>query len=322
MKQSSSSCTRSPANSKGKDAEAPSAQAQGGKEISPEKAKALLEDRNNVVLIDIRPDWEIALGCIEGAFTVATGDLEEEIERIVTSKDTPVILYCTSGSRSLAAAERLAQRGYGAAYSIQGGFIAWMNAGYPTKKESEFTVDQLNRYSRQILLKEIGEEGQLKLLKAKILLVGAGGLGSPIGLYLAAGGVGTLGIADFDSVDISNLNRQIFHGAEDVGKPKIESACAAIKRINPDVNVITYNQRITRDNIMEVIADYDIVIDGADNVETKFLLNDACFFAGKPYIFGGAVQFDGQMGVFHPKGGGPCLRCLFPVPPPANLAPS
>lgn len=314
--------TRNLADSKGKDAEASSAQKKGDIGISPEKAKTLLEGGNNVVLIDIRPDWEIALGCIENALPVATGDLEEEIGNLSTSKDTPIILYCTSGNRSLAAAERLAQKGYGAAYSVRGGFIAWMNAGYPTKKESEFTVDQLNRYSRQILLKEIGEEGQLKLLKAKILLVGAGGLGSPIGLYLAAGGVGTLGIADFDIVDASNLNRQIFHGTEDVGKPKIESARAAINRINPDVNVITYNERITRDNIMEVIADYDIVIDGADNVETKFLLNDAAFFAGKSYIFGGAVQFSGQMGVFHPKGGGPCLRCLFPVPPPANLVPS
>lgn len=293
-----------------------------GLEISPEKAKELIEGGNNAVLIDIRPDWEIALGCIENALPVATGDLEEAIDRIAASKDSVIILYCTSGSRSLAATERLVQRGYRAVHSIQGGFIAWLNAGYPTKKESEFTVDQLNRYSRQILLKEIGEEGQLKLLKTKMLLVGAGGLGSPIGLYLAASGVGTLGVADFDIVDASNLNRQIFHGAEDVGRLKTESAHAAISRINPDVNVITYNQRITRDNIMKVIADYDIVIDGADNVETKFLLNDACFFAGKPYIFGGAVQFAGQMGVFHPKGGGPCLRCLFPVPPPANLAPS
>ncbi|OPY74497.1 MAG: putative adenylyltransferase/sulfurtransferase MoeZ [Syntrophorhabdus sp. PtaU1.Bin058] len=293
-----------------------------GLEISPEKAKELIEGGNNAVLIDIRPDWEIALGCIENALPVATGDLEGAIDRIAASKDSVIILYCTSGSRSLAAAERLVQRGYRAVHSIQGGFIAWLNAGYPTKKESEFTVDQLNRYSRQILLKEIGEEGQLKLLKTKMFLVGAGGLGSPIGLYLAAGGVGTLGVADFDIVDASNLNRQIFHGAEDVGRLKTESAHAAISRINPDVNVITYNQRITRDNIMKIIADYDIVIDGADNVETKFLLNDACFFAGKPYIFGGAVQFAGQMGVFHPKGGGPCLRCLFPVPPPANLAPS
>jgi adenylyltransferase/sulfurtransferase len=294
----------------------------GGIEISPARAKALLEGGNNVVLIDIRPDWEIALGCMEGAFPVATGDLEEEIDKLSTSKDTPIILYCTSGNRSLTAVERLVQKGYTAAHSVQGGFIAWMNAGYPTKKESEFTVDQLNRYSRQILLEEIGEEGQLRLLKTKILLVGAGGLGSPAGLYLAASGVGTLGIADFDVVDLSNLNRQIFHGTDDVGKLKVESARTAINRINPDVNVITYNQRITRDNILEVIADYDIVIDGADNVETKFLLNDACFFAGKPYIYGGAVQFMGQASVFYPKEGGPCLRCMFPKPPPENLVPT
>jgi len=291
-------------------------------EITPESARNLLEIRKDILLIDIRPDWETQLGYIEGAHFIPAGDIEKRISGFRISKDTPIIICCTSGSRSLEAAQRLGKMGYKGARSIKGGFVAWMNAGYPMKKESEFTFEQLNRYSRQILLDQIGEEGQSRLLKSKMLLIGAGGLGSPAGLYLAAGGVGTLGIADFDHVDISNLNRQIFHGADDVGKPKVESARIAIHRINPDVNVVLYNRHITPDNILEIIKDYDIVIDAADNVDTKFLINDACFFAGKPYIYGGAVQFDGQMSVFNPKGGGPCLRCLFPKPPAANLVPT
>jgi sulfur-carrier protein adenylyltransferase/sulfurtransferase len=291
-------------------------------EVSPEEVRRLLEERREAVLVDIRPDWEARLGHIEGTRFIPVGTLEEELENLAVVKCTPIILYCSSGNRSLAAARRLIEKGYGYARSIQGGYVSWMNAGYPIVKESEFTVEQLNRYSRQILLNEVGEEGQLKLLKTKILLVGAGGLGSPAGLYLAASGVGTLGIADFDVVDLSNLNRQIFHGVDDVGKLKADSARRAIVSLNPDVNVITYTERIDAGNILEIIEGYDIVIDAADNVETKFLLNDACFFSGKPYIYGGAVQLEGQMSVFHPKGGGPCLRCLFPVPPPANLVPT
>jgi sulfur-carrier protein adenylyltransferase/sulfurtransferase len=291
-------------------------------EISPQEARRLLEEKSDAVLVDIRPDWEARLGHIEGARFIPVGSLEEELGNLAVSRDTPIILCCSSGNRSLAAARRLAERGYRYSRSIGGGYISWMNSGYPIVKESEFSVEQLNRYSRQILLGEIGEEGQLRLLKTKILLVGAGGLGSPAGLYLAAAGVGTLGIADFDVVDLSNLNRQIFHGVDDVGKLKTESARRAIQGLNPDVNVITYTDRINAQNILEIIEGYDIVIDAADNVETKFLLNDACFFSGKPYIYGGAVQLEGQMSVFHPKGGGPCLRCLFPVPPPPNLVPT
>jgi molybdopterin/thiamine biosynthesis adenylyltransferase/rhodanese-related sulfurtransferase len=291
-------------------------------EISPAEAKDLIGKDRSIHLVDIRPDWEARLGYIEGAVFIPVGTLEEGLNSRNLSRDTPVILYCSSGNRSLAAAGRLRENGYTSAHSVEGGYIAWLNAGYPVVTESEFTIEQLNRYSRQILLEEIGEEGQLRLLKTRILLVGAGGLGSPAGLYLAASGVGTLGIADFDAVDISNLNRQIFHGTDDVGKLKTASAQSAIRRLNPDVKVVTYEDRITAHNALEIIGNYDIVIDGADNVETKFLLNDACFFAGKPCIYGGAVQLEGQMSVFYPKGGGPCLRCLFPKPPPANLVPS
>jgi molybdopterin/thiamine biosynthesis adenylyltransferase len=181
----------------------------------------------------------------------------------------------------------------------------------------EMTADQLKRYSRQILLGEVGEEGQLRMLRAKVLLVGAGGLGCPAGLYLGAAGVGTIGIVDSDKVDLSNIHRQVLHGVGDVGRLKVDSAKDAILRINPEVNVVTYPLRLSPENILPIIGEYDIVVDGSDNFGTKFLLNDAAFFTGKPYIFGGAVRFDGQVSVFYPKGGGPCLRCMIPhIPPP------
>ena len=180
----------------------------------------------------------------------------------------------------------------------------------------------LDRYSRNMLLSEVGEEGQIKLMNAKVLLVGAGGLASSAALYLAASGVGTIGIADFDRVELSNLNRQVIHGTTDVGSLKVDSAKSAIERINPDVHVMTFPTRLEPANVMQVVSEFDVIMDACDNLETKFLLNDACFFAGKPYVFGGAVGFDGQAGVFWPKVGGPCLRCLFPKPPPAHLTPT
>lgn len=180
------------------------------------------------------------------------------------------------------------------------------------------TPQQLRRYSRQILLKEMGEEGQLRLLQAKVLLVGAGGLGCPIALYLGAAGIGMIGLADYDKVDLSNIHRQVLHGTEDVGRPKVESAKDAIYRINPEVKVVTYEERIRSDNILSIMEGYDIVVDGSDNFATKFLLNDAAFLSGKPYVFGGAVRFDGQVSVFFPKAGGPCLRCMIPEIPQSS----
>ncbi len=188
--------------------------------------------------------------------------------------------------------------------------------------DSELTQDQLTRYSRHLLLKEVGIEGQTQLLKAKVLLVGAGGLGCPAGLYLAAAGVGTIGIIDSDKVDLTNLQRQILHSTSDVGRPKTESAKDAIGRINPDIKVITYQERLTSQNAIEIFPNYDIIIDGSDNFPTKYLVNDAAFFTGKPYVYGGVFQFEGQASVFFPKDGGPCLRCLFPEPPPPGLVPS
>jgi adenylyltransferase/sulfurtransferase len=212
--------------------------------------------------------------------------------------------------------------GFSNARSIAGGFDAWLKVDRESVTGAQFTAQQLERYSRTMLLREVGEEGQMKLMNAKVLLVGAGGLASSAALYLAACGVGTLGIADFDRVDLSNLNRQVIHGTDDVGRLKVDSAKAAIERINPDVNVIALETRLEPQNALEIISGYDIVMDATDNIGTKFLLNDACYFAGKPYVFGGAVEFDGQAGVFWPKREGPCLRCLFPQPPPDHLAPT
>jgi adenylyltransferase/sulfurtransferase len=214
------------------------------------------------------------------------------------------------------------EKGYKNVFSMAKGINGWEAEGYEVVSDSELTPDQLTRYSRHILLKEVGVEGQVQLLKAKVLLVGAGGLGCPAGLYLAASGVGTIGIIDSDRVDLSNLQRQILHGTLDVGRPKTESAKEAIARINPDIKVITYQERLTSQNALDIFPHYDIIIDGSDNFPTKYLVNDAAFLTQKPYVFGGVFQFEGQASVFFPKEGGPCLRCLFPEPPPPGLVPS
>jgi adenylyltransferase/sulfurtransferase len=214
------------------------------------------------------------------------------------------------------------ERGYTQVFSMAKGIDGWKKAGYEVVSDSDLTPDQLTRYSRHLMLKEVGMEGQIQLLNAKILLVGAGGLGCPAALYLAAAGVGTLGIIDSDKVDLTNLQRQILHGLSDVGRPKTESAKEAIHRINPDVKVVTYQERLTPQNALEIFQRYDIIIDGSDNFPTKYLVNDAAFFAEKPYIYGGVFQFEGQASVFFPKEEGPCLRCLFPEPPPPGLVPS
>jgi adenylyltransferase/sulfurtransferase len=248
--------------------------------------------------------------------------LEMHAENVLPEKDKPVILYCGTGIRSLLTAKTLKELGYRDVHSLVGGFNAWKDAGYETVSDSALSPKQLARYSRQIILKEIGEEGQLRLAKARVLIVGAGGLGCPIALYLAECGVGTIGIVDFDKVEFTNLNRQILHTEATVGRPKTESAKEAIARANPDVKVITFEERLEPHNAIDLVHDFDIVIDGADNIQTKYLLNDAAFFAGKPYIFGAAIRFEGQAGVFSPKDGGPCLRCMFPKPPEQSMAPT
>jgi len=294
----------------------------GVPEISVEETHHILEKGDRIVLLDVREKEEIALGYINGAVFIPKGLLEEKAQALLPEKGVPIIAYCAAGVRSLSAAKTLKGMGYTQVFSMAKGFNGWKAAGYEVVSDSELTPDQLTRYSRNILLEEVGLEGQIQLLKAKVLLVGAGGLGCPAGLYLAATGVGTLGIIDSDKVDLTNLQRQILHTTSDVGRPKTESAKEAIGRINPDIKVITYQERLTPQNALDIFQEYDIIVDGADNFPTKYLVNDASFFAEKPYIYGGVFRFDGQASVFSPKEGGPCLRCIFPEPPPPGSVPS
>jgi len=293
-----------------------------GSEISVEETHQLLQGKEPVVLLDIREKEEIATGYIEGAAFLPQGLLGEKVENLLPDKDSAVVVYCAGGIRSLAAARLMRERGYTHVFSMAKGIDGWKKAGYEVVSDSELTPEQLTRYSRHLMLKEVGMEGQVQLLKAEVLLVGAGGLGCPAGLYLAAAGVGTIGIIDSDKVDLTNLQRQILYGLADVGRPKTESAREAIHRINPDVKVVTYQERLTPQNAIKIFKEYDIIIDGSDNFPTKYLVNDASFFTAKPYIYGGVFQFEGQASVFCPKEGGPCLRCLFPEPPPPGLVPS
>lgn len=293
-----------------------------GPEISVEETHHLLQEKRPVLLLDIREKEEIDTGYIEGAIFLPQGLLREKVEAVLPDKDIPVVVYCAGGIRSLAAATLMKERGYTHVFSMAKGIDGWKKAGHAVVSDSELTPDQLSRYSRHLLLKEVGMEGQVRLLKAKVLLVGAGGLGCPAALYLAAAGVGTLGIVDSDKVDLTNLQRQVLHGVADVGRPKTESAKESIRRINPDAKVVTYQERLTPENALEIFQAYDLIIDGSDNFPTKYLVNDASFFTGKPYIYGGVFQFEGQASVFAPREGGPCLRCLFPEPPPPGLVPS
>ena len=291
-------------------------------EISIKETHRFIQNGDRIILLDVREEEEIALGYIQGAIFIPMDELKEKTEALLPEKDVPVIIYCTVGIRSLSAVKILKKMGYTTVFSMAKGIEAWEAAGFEVMCDSKLTSKQLNRYSRHILLKEVGMEGQIQLLKAKVLLVGAGGLGCPAGLYLAAAGVGTLGIVDSDRVDLSNLQRQILHSTYDVGRPKTESAKEAISLINPDVKVLTYQERLTHQNALDIFRDYDIIIDGSDNFPTKYLVNDACFFIGKPYVYGGVFKFEGQVSVFFPKEGGPCLRCLFPEPPPPGMVPS
>ena len=291
-------------------------------EISIQEVNRLLKRGENVVLLDVREKEELALGYLQGSLFVPRATLPEKAETLLPDKDVPIVVYCAAGVRSLLAAKTLKEMGYRQVSSMKEGIEGWKAAGYELASNSGLTSEQLDRYSRHILLKEVGAEGQVQLLKAKVLLVGAGGLGCPAALYLAAAGVGTLGIIDSDIVDLTNLQRQILHRTSDVGRPKTESAKEAIARINPDVKVITYSERLTSANAIKIFENYDIIVDGSDNFPTKYLVNDAAFFTGKPFIFGGVFQFEGQARVFAPREGGPCLRCLFPEPPPPGLVPS
>jgi molybdopterin/thiamine biosynthesis adenylyltransferase/rhodanese-related sulfurtransferase len=282
---------------------------------------ALRENGKRPALIDVRELEEHAQGMIPGTLHIPRGFLELRIERNVPDRETPVVVYCASGTRSVLAARSLGELGYTHVSSLAGGFTGWKRAGLPWEQPVSLRPDQETRYSRHTLLPEVGIAGQLKLLGAKVLCIGAGGLGSPSSMYLAAAGIGTIGIVDDDVVDASNLQRQILHGTDRVGTAKVDSAETTLRQLNPDVRVDKHRTRITSDNALALIAPYDLIIDGADNFATRYLVNDAALRLGKPVIHASIFRFEGQMTVF-PANGSPCYRCLFPAPPPAEDAPS
>jgi adenylyltransferase/sulfurtransferase len=291
-------------------------------ELSAQQVNDLLSNNGKShVIVDVRESDEWRQGHLEGAVPLPRGFLEIKVETAIPDKHTPIIAYCAGGVRSLLAGKVLKEMGYQNVASMTGGFNAWKNGGFKWVQDFQYTPEQLIRYSRHFLLPEVGEDGQAKLLQAKVLMVGAGGLGSPSAYYLAAAGVGTIGIIDNDVVDISNLQRQILHANDRVGMPKVESAKKTLEGLNPDVKVIPYQAKLTSENIMEILKDYDLVVDGCDNFPTRYLVNDACVLGGKPNVHGSIFQFEGQATVFYP-GRGPCYRCLYPEPPPAEMAPS
>jgi molybdopterin/thiamine biosynthesis adenylyltransferase/rhodanese-related sulfurtransferase len=290
--------------------------------VSLEEIKRRLEAKEPMVLVDVREKDEVRAGFIPGAISVPRGFLEIQIESKVTDKNAPVVLYCAGGTRSALAAKTLQELGYTHVESANPGFVRWKDLGWPMEMPPELTEAQRDRYSRHLLLPEVGEVGQAKLLKSKVLLLGAGGLGSPAALYLAAAGVGTLGLVDGDTVDASNLQRQILHATSRVGTYKVDSAEIAIRDLNPDVNVIKFQERLDSSNVERIFKDFDVIVDGCDNFPTRYLVNDASVFMKKPVSHGSIFRFDGQVTTFMPGTGGPCYRCLYPEPPPPHLAPS
>lgn len=291
-------------------------------EVSAQQVNELLKNNGkSPVLLDVRESDEWRQGHLEGALSLPRGFLEIKVETAVPNKNAPIIAYCAGGVRSLLAAKAMKEMGYQNVSSMAGGYAAWKNGGFKWVQDFQYTPEQLIRYSRHFLLPEVGEDGQAKLLQAKVLMIGAGGLGSPSAYYLAAAGVGTIGIIDNDVVDISNLQRQILHANDRVGMPKVESAKKTLEALNPDVKVVPYQAKLTSENALDIIKDYDLVVDGCDNFPTRYLVNDACVLTGKPNVHGSIFQFEGQATVFYP-GKGPCYRCLYPEPPPAEMAPS
>jgi molybdopterin/thiamine biosynthesis adenylyltransferase/rhodanese-related sulfurtransferase len=290
-------------------------------EVTVEDVHARLSQGEPLAVVDVRDPDEFREGAVAGATHVSRGFLEFKIPEAFPDPETPIVLYCLSGLRSLLAAKALHDLGYTRVASMAGGIRRWKELRLPLVKDEPLTADQMERYSRHFMLTQVGERGQKQLLRSKALLIGAGGLGSPTAVYLAAVGVGTLGIIDSDVVDLSNLQRQILHRTPDVGRPKVESARDTIHALNPDVTVIPYPERLTVDNIERLIKDYDVIVDGSDNFATRYLVNDACYLAGKPNVHGSIFQFEGMVTVLAP-GRGPCYRCLYPIPPPAGLVPS
>jgi molybdopterin/thiamine biosynthesis adenylyltransferase/rhodanese-related sulfurtransferase len=288
------------------------------REVSAEEARARAED---TVFVDVREADEWEQGHLPGALFIPRGYLELRVEDKIPDKGRRVVVYCAGGTRSALAARSLQDLGYSDVASLAGGFTKWKEGGLPVQVPRVLTAEQRDRYSRHLKVPEIGESGQARLLESKVLLVGAGGLGSPAGLYLAAAGVGTLGLVDFDVVDRSNLQRQVLHTDASVGRPKTESAETTLRALNPEVRVVRHDLRLEASNVEAVLAPYDVVLDGCDNFSTKYLVNDAAVLLGKTNVYGSIFRFEGQASTFVPRSG-PCYRCLYPEPTPAELAPS
>jgi len=291
------------------------------KEVTPADVKSKIGKRETFVLIDVREKEEVEQGHLPGAVHIPRGFLELRIENLIPDRKAPIVAYCAGGNRSLLAAESLQRLGYENVVSMSGGFGQWRSEGNEVVVPRVLSETDRRRYSRHLMIPEVGEAGQMKLLNARVLLVGAGGLGCPAGYYLAAAGVGTLGVLDFDVVDESNLQRQILHTVDRVGTSKTESARKTLLGLNPGIKVVPIEVRLTSGNAKEIFEDYDIVVDGSDNFPTRYLVNDACVLLKKPNVHGSVYRFEGQVTVFNPPHG-PCYRCLYPEPPPADLAPS
>ncbi len=298
--------------------------------VSLDELKRRIQAGEKMTLVDVREKEEWRAGYIPGALSVPRSTLESQSEQKLPDKNARIVLYCAGGTRSAFAAATLQELGYNHVETANPGFVRWKDLGNPVEMPPNLTDAQRERYSRHILLPEVGEAGQAKLLQSKVLLLGAGGLGSPAGLYLAAAGVGTLGMVDADVVDSSNLQRQIIHATSRVGTPKVESAAKAIAELNPDVKVVPHRERLNSGNVERIFADYEVIVDGTDNFPTRYLVNDAGVFMGKPIVHGSIFRFDGQVTTFMPEKAarklgveaGPCYRCLYPEPPPPHLAPS
>ncbi len=301
------------------------------KQVSLEQLKQRFDAKEKMVLLDVREKDEWRGGFIPGAVSIPRGFLEIQAEQKLPDKNARIVTYCAGGTRSALAAATLQELGYTNVETANPGFVRWKDLGFPVETPPDLTDAQRERYSRHILLPEVGEAGQARLLQGKVLLLGAGGLGSPAALYLAAAGVGTLGIVDADVVDASNLQRQIIHATSRIGTPKVESAAKAIAELNPDVKVVPHRERMTSANVERLFADYEVIVDGTDNFPTRYLVNDASVWMGKPVVHGSIFRFDGQVTTFVPERAAkkiglaeasPCYRCLYPEPPPPHLAPS
>lgn len=291
------------------------------REVGPQELRTRLANDGDRQFLDVREPEEVAQGVLPGAVLIPRGFLELRVEAAIPDRATPIAVYCASGVRSLLAGKTLRAMGYADVVSLQGGFNAWKDQGLPFNVPQHFTSEQRERYSRHFLLNEVGEAGQAKMLGAKVLLLGAGGLGAPVAYYLAAAGVGTIGLVDFDRVELSNLQRQIVHTVDRIGMLKTESAAIALKALNPEVKVVEHNVRLDSSNAAEIFAQYDVIVNGSDNFPTRYLANDVAIFLRKPLVDGGIFRFEGQVTTMIPFESA-CYRCRYPAPPPPEEAPS